>query len=42
MIFKSVVSELYANGMKNEIRKLGKSRGTSDSTMEKDYIIDLN
>lgn len=42
MMFKSVVSELYANGKKNEIRKLGKSRGTSESTMEKDYIIDLS
>ena len=42
MIFKSIVSELYANGKKNEIRNLGLSRGTSNSTMEKDYIIDLS
>ena len=41
MYFKSVVSELYRNGKKNEIRNLCASRGTNVATCEKEYTIDL-
>tara|TARA_R110000803_G_scaffold7869_5_gene25337 strand:+ start:850 stop:1683 length:834 start_codon:yes stop_codon:yes gene_type:complete len=42
LMFKSIVSELYSHGEKTKIRKLSLSRGTSISTIEREYTIDIS